>query len=443
MESDISQTAGRYGNCRGEIQESTERRNRSAAEVEGLSAELREVRNEREGSEAMLRRHESEASAISEGIEGILASLTSLKIHKAEQQQQQQSVAASLASLSRQSAELDERAQKLKSDRENALKESGELGEQQAQTQRSLEDKREQRTQLEEEIHEAREQLQGVLDQVDLQQKRVHELREQSDDLRSKIGEVEVELAENRLNAEHLSTGIRERYETEVAELRSEDQVEIEDEDSAATRLDELKIRIGRIGEVNVGAIEELQELEERAEFLRNQKDDLEQSLEDLEKTIQKLNKASKERFAETFAAVNEKFQEVLPRLFRGGEGRLVLTDEHNLLDSGVDIYVRPPGKRLDTVTLLSGGEKALVAVSLIFSLFLINPTPFCILDEVDAPLDEANVGRFTQLVREASQHSQFIVITHNKRTMETADVLYGVTMQEPGLSKVVSVATH
>jgi chromosome segregation protein len=133
----------------------------------------------------------------------------------------------------------------------------------------------------------------------------------------------------------------------------------------------------------------------------------------------------------------------VLPRLFRGGEARLVLTDEHNLLETGVEIVVRPPGKRLDTVSLLSGGEKALVAVSLIFSLFMINPTPFCFLDEVDAPLDDANIGRFTNLVKDMSEHSQFIVITHNKRTMQAANVLYGVTMEEPGVSKVISVAMH
>ncbi|MFN8643070.1 MAG: AAA family ATPase [Candidatus Binatia bacterium] len=164
-------------------------------------------------------------------------------------------------------------------------------------------------------------------------------------------------------------------------------------------------------------------------------------SLADLERTIQKLNRASRTKFAETFARANETFQKVFPRLFRGGEGRLVLTDENDLLETGVEIVVRPPGKRLDTVNLLSGGEKALVAVSLIFSLFLINPTPFCILDEVDAPLDDANIGRFSQMVNEMSTHSQFILITHNKRTMESADVLYGITMQEPGVSKVISVA--
>src|SRR5262249_54722246 len=154
----------------------------------------------------------------------------------------------------------------------------------------------------------------------------------------------------------------------------------VDQEEQALARLDALRDKLTRIGEVNVAAIDELRELEERAQFLRTQKADLEGSLADLERTIQRLNRASRTKFAETFAAVNEKFQTVLPRLFRGGEARLVLTDEHNLLETGVEIVVRPPGKRLDTVSLLSGGEKALVAVSLIFSLFMINPTPFCFL---------------------------------------------------------------
>jgi chromosome segregation protein len=167
----------------------------------------------------------------------------------------------------------------------------------------------------------------------------------------------------------------------------------------------------------------------------------LQHALGHLERTIQKLNRASRTRFAETFAKANEIFQQVFPRLFRGGEARLVLTNEDDLLETGVEIVVRPPGKRLDSVALLSGGERALVAVSLIFSLFLINPAPFCILDEVDAPLDDANVGRFNQMVREMSAQSQFIIVTHNKRSMESADILYGVTMQEPGVSKVISVS--
>jgi chromosome segregation protein len=254
-----------------------------------------------------------------------------------------------------------------------------------------------------------------------------------------------VTLAEKRLRLEHVEQNVREKYGTEIQiDSPSQDSDDgVIDETELSERLEATRGRLIRMGEVSVGAIDELRELEERAQFLRSQKDDLATSIADLERTIQKLNRASKTRFAETFARANETFQEIFPRLFRGGEARLVLTDETNMLETGVEIVVRPPGKRLDTVTLLSGGEKALVAVSLLFSLFLINPTPFCFLDEVDAPLDDANIGRFTQIVREMSAHSQFIVITHNKRTMQAADVLYGVTMQEPGISKVISVASN
>ncbi|MCA9680953.1 MAG: DUF924 family protein, partial [Myxococcales bacterium] len=147
-----------------------------------------------------------------------------------------------------------------------------------------------------------------------------------------------------------------------------------------------------------------------------------------------------RERFAETFEAVNEMFQRLFPRLFNGGQAKLVLTDPSDLLTTGVDILAQPPGKKIASLELLSGGEKALTAVSLIFGIFLIKSSPFCLLDEVDAPLDEANVGRFSDLVRELSQRTQFIIITHNKRTMEIADRLYGVTMQQRGVSKLVSV---
>ncbi len=153
-----------------------------------------------------------------------------------------------------------------------------------------------------------------------------------------------------------------------------------------------------------------------------------------------KINRASRERFRETFDRVNEKFQQVFPRLFNGGRAGLVLTQADGEGEPGVEIFSQPPGKKLQSVNLLSGGEKALTAVSLIFAIFLIKPTPFCLLDEVDAPLDDANVGRYNEMVREMSKTSQFILITHNKRTMEMVDTLYGVTMEEPGVSKLVSV---
>jgi chromosome segregation protein len=175
---------------------------------------------------------------------------------------------------------------------------------------------------------------------------------------------------------------------------------------------------------------------------MSTQKVDLETSLADLRSAIVKINRASRERFRETFDRVNEKFQQVFPRLFNGGRAGLALTQdpEGGGIEGGVEIFAQPPGKKLQSVNLLSGGEKALTAVSLIFAIFLIKPTPFCLLDEVDAPLDEANVGRYNELVKEMSTTSQFILITHNKRTMESVDTLYGVTMEEPGVSKLISV---
>ena len=180
----------------------------------------------------------------------------------------------------------------------------------------------------------------------------------------------------------------------------------------------------------------------ERFAFLTAQKQDLEDSLRKLRSAIERIDRASKERFRETFQLVNERFQQVFPRLFRGGYAELQLVEDpaNPSAEPGVEIVAQPPGKKLVSVNLLSGGEKALTAVSLIFAIFLIKPTPFCLLDEVDAPLDEANVGRYNELVKEMSKTSQFILITHNKRTMEMVDTLYGVTMEEPGVSKLVSV---
>jgi chromosome segregation protein len=186
------------------------------------------------------------------------------------------------------------------------------------------------------------------------------------------------------------------------------------------------------IGEVNLASLEEHRELADRHAFLASQKEDLEKSLEDLAKAIQRINRTTRERFSTAFDNINRKFQEIFPKLFTGGRAYLKLIDEGNLLESGVEIVAQPPGKKLQSLNLLSGGEKALTAISLIFSIFLVKPSPFCLLDEADAPLDDANIDRFNSIVREMSSNYQFLLITHNKRTMELADVLYGVTPSFP-----------
>jgi len=409
--------------------------------MEQTSDQLAELTASRTELESILRAAQEAAALAAARVEDLSSELTGIKVRVAERRQRHEAAIAALSRLNLQREELTAQAAAVALEMEETQREhlSLQAAVQEAESQSSALQTR--RHTLETDIAQAHAVLEHACAAVVDHERKLHDIRAQLDEFRTQLSQCEIAIAEKRLRAQQLADTIREKYAAEVG-----DQVAFTPAEEAAQaieRLENLRAKLARLGEVNIGAIEELQELEQRAQFLTAQKGDLERSLADLERTIQRLNRASRTRFAETFAAVNEKFQTVLPRLFRGGEARLVLTDEHNLLETGVEIIVRPPGKRLDTVTLLSGGEKALVAVSLIFSLFLINPTPFCFLDEVDAPLDDANIGRFANLVRETSERSQFIVITHNKRTMQAADVLYGVTMEEPGVSKVISVAMH
>jgi len=242
------------------------------------------------------------------------------------------------------------------------------------------------------------------------------------------------------LEVEHLVRSVEERHQTDLGEELHRFHVRRPLEASEEQQLRDLRAQLERLGEINLTAIEEHAEVAQRHGFLAGQKKDLEASIKSLRDAIAKIDRTSRERFARTFEVVNDRFQRVFPRLFGGGRAGLLLTEEGSTGEPGVEIVAQPPGKKLQSVTLLSGGEKALTAVALIFAIFLIKPTPFCLLDEVDAPLDEGNVGRYNDLLREMAKQSQFILITHNKRTMEVVDTLYGVTMEEPGISKLVSV---
>jgi chromosome segregation protein len=194
------------------------------------------------------------------------------------------------------------------------------------------------------------------------------------------------------------------------------------------------------LGEVNLGSIEEYEEVSERHRYLEEQKADLVVSIERLRGAIARINRTSRRRFRETFEAINEEFKQTFPRMFRGGRAHLSLTESEDVLDAGIEITAQPPGKKLQNVNLLSGGEKALTAIALLMSVFAVKPSPFFLLDEVDAALDDSNVARFDELLRERASESQFLVITHNKASIESADTLFGITMQEPGLSKLVTV---
>jgi len=273
--------------------------------------------------------------------------------------------------------------------------------------------------------------------------KQARQLREESDAVRQSQAELNLRFSTVSMHAEHLERALLEKSRISMAEAVARLEALEFDEIARRARQVDLQRLLDEMGEVNLMAIDECAGMEERFTFLSAQKEDLEDSLRSLQQAIQRINRTTRQRFQETYDLVNAKFQEVFPRLFCGGKAELRLTNEEDLLETGIDIIVQPPGKKLQNVTLLSGGEKALTAVALIFSIFLIKPTPFCLLDEVDAPLDDANIGRFNDMVREMCTVSQFIIITHNKATMQVADTLYGITMEEPGASKVVSVRLH
>jgi len=255
-----------------------------------------------------------------------------------------------------------------------------------------------------------------------------------------KIQQLELKQTERRMRQEHLVSRIRETYHQDIESSDHENGAgELSAEEMEET-LARYREHIARMGDVNPAAIEEYETLEERYRFLTEQRDDLLEALEALRRVIRKINRTSLKQFMKTFRAINIKLEEVFPGLFDGGTAKLVLTDPKRPLESGVSFFVHLPGKRLTRMSLLSGGEKALAAIALIFSLFLIKPTAFCVFDEIDAPLDDANIYRFNHLLRKIGQASQVILVTHNKQTMEVADALFGVTMEDKGISKLFSI---
>jgi chromosome segregation protein len=261
--------------------------------------------------------------------------------------------------------------------------------------------------------------------------------------LDNKVREAELERAELRTSLEGLAEQCAERFETDLATLGEAVGAVQKDPHALQAEAAELRDKLAKIGPVNMAALDEYKEQLGRLEFLQGQYGDLKEAKEQLSATIQRLDDATRKRFHETFEGVRAQFIEMFRKLFGGGKADLILEAPEGvdpLLDGGVEIMAQPPGKKLQSITLLSGGEKAMTAISLLFALFMVRPSPFCVLDEIDAPLDDANVGRFRAAVDEFKRQTQFVVITHNKLTMELADAIYGVTMEESGVSKVVSV---
>jgi len=332
---------------------------------------------------------------------------------------------------------------------------------------------------LRDRVREADEASQALRGQFEEQEVRIREARRALEAIRNDAGQLEVARATAQSDLSHLASACVESVQAsldevaaEVAQLESDgllasprpvddapEAAEVEDESGAAPApapeqpaaaaartmtpdemVADLRTKIERMGAVNMMAIDQFDDLESRHAFLTAQRKDLTDSIAATGEAIRKIDKTTKERFREAFTVINQNFEQTFTTLFGGGRAGLVLLDESDQLESGIDIIAQPPGKRLQSIQLLSGGEKALTAMALMFAIFKYRPSPFCLLDEIDAPLDDANIGRFVEMLQGMQEHTQFILITHNRKTMEIADRLYGVTMEEPGVSKLISV---
>jgi len=368
----------------------------------------------------------------------IRSSLTDLEIALA-------SLAGELKMANAEKERLENVIAELAGRREKVLMETASADERKTEMEKEI-------TRLEEEIHdglEQKEELSGKItaitnalqtsrediDSRETELKTVENLLEQK---REELNAAKIKQSETLVRIDNLLVKISERNLAKEA-LENFDSSGFNMEESRE-RMEYLRNRMAKFGDVNMAAIDDYRRVTERLNFLTEQSDDLLKSIGDIKGVIDRLNRTTKRLFLEAFTQIRDNFEGIFQRLFNGGEASIVLTDESNIMDTGVEIIVRPPGKKRQNLTLLSAGEKALTAVSVLFSVFMVKPSPFCLLDEVDAPLDEANIQRFKDMLIEFSSTTQFLVITHNQKTMAFADRLYGITMQEPGISKVLSV---
>ncbi|MGZ8529694.1 MAG: chromosome segregation protein SMC [Candidatus Binatia bacterium] len=390
--------------------------------------------------EQTLAQRQASFGALRSSVESAEAAVTQSRVRNAALGEKRENTHANLANrLSQRDATTQEIAS-WQSRGADCQRQRSEIAEALGQTEASLSGGREELQDLESRLQADRQNYRNISMQLAEIGETIKELRPLGESCQEERSQIQLALAEKRLNLQHLADNLREKYDTDLVSLAHQAEDDGPSRDQLLLDIEDLRGRLERMGEVNLAAIGEYEELTTRFQFMSQQKEDLEKSIADLQQTIVKLNRICRLRFKETFEAINAKFEAIFPRLFRGGKAKLVLTDENDFLETGVDIIVQPPGKKLQSITLLSGGEKALTAVSLLFAIFLTKPSPFCFLDEVDAPLDDANLDRFNDIIHEMSSHSQFVLVTHNKKTMESAEMLYGITMAEPGVSKVVSV---
>ncbi len=447
MKKDLERAENELSNVNGAIQRQEKEVMQIGAQAESRRNELDELNERvvelRERKAALDERTTvltNELQNVRGGIDELQATATRLQVQSATRTQESEGLERQLEMLNRSFTDVCAQLERMADESEKSTQtmSSGQIIQEQEklQLEHVIREVEEMATQL----AQARNEYEKMHAQAKDLEKRVSEQMSNRHKLQAVMNEAQLHLEQARMKEAYLTEQVRERYIINLADIAERYRDREGDTTEAERTIKELREKIGRIGDVNLAAIDEYDEVAKRYEFLSGQQNDLLEAKESLKKVIDRINRICSKRFKDTFEQVNERFTKVFPVLFGGGEARLILVEDPEKGEMGIDIIAKPPGKKLQNVSLLSGGEKALTAVSLIFSIFLVRPSPYCLLDEVDAPLDDANVFRFNDLVREMAKRSQIIVVTHNKYTMEVASKLYGVTMQEKGVSKMVSV---
>jgi len=411
------------------------------AAVQTATTELAALQEQSRTRENESERLESEIAAASARQNSLSSRLTEVKVSLASTEQKRLALRESLAGLNRQSEQMTQDLEGGKNEIE-LLRGRRSDTEQGVGAAREETDKLYKRQQeLNVEAADLDETRQGLKEKHDAARQALTDQRKVHDEIAEEINNHRVKLAQADTKVDSLIARSQDDLGMDlVASFADYEHDQERDWEQVRVRIEELSAKIKRLGNVNLDAIGEQEELEKRQEFLSTQLKDIAESKKQLNDLIARINRESHELFLQTFELVRENFQELFRKLFGGGRADIMLTDPEDILESGIEIVARPPGKELRKLSLLSGGEKTMTALSLLFSIFKARPSPFCLLDEVDAALDEANTERFGNLLADFVEHSQFIVISHAKRTMSMANVLYGVTMQEPGVSKRISV---
>jgi chromosome segregation protein len=421
-------------------EELTVRRDDLERETEESRLHMRSARDMLEHLDGQLEQQSRSQVQLMDQVEAQSQRITQVKVQAAAYKEKISSTRSALTRIDAEEKERTAHIARLGVEEGDCYKRSAQLANEVQSRGSGLSERAQQRTVRAEELQVMRNAYEAKRAQIGEREAALRERRDREAKHGKQALSLKAKLGELQLQQRQIEEAVLERHRIQVADVVQEYHLRPQVQKADEQRAVELRDLIDRMGEINLTAIDDYNELLKRHGFLIAQKTDLETALSQLDQAIVLINKTSRQRFREVFDLINTKFQEIFPRCFLGGNAHLKLTSNEDILEAGVEIFAQPPGKKNQSVELLSGGEKAMTAVALIFSIFLIKPSPFCLLDEVDAPLDEANVGRFNDLIRSMVDRSQFILITHNKRTMQIADRLYGVTMEEPGVSKVVSV---